>query len=108
MAFTIWRHCASCPCGSVAPVTRCDCAIVSHFLESFRDDEFLKGRADFGYGGESGGVGAGEATEGDVDRLLLRLLWFAVFDQAGRNEAGGDGRIAGTVCEVFAVDGEVE
>ena len=68
----------------------------------------MKCRADFGDGGESGGVGAGEATEGNVDALLLRLLWFAVLDQSRWYEAGGDGRIAGTIGVVFAVDGEIE
>ena len=68
----------------------------------------MKCRADFSYGGESGGVGAGEATESDVHALLLRLLWLAVLDQSRWYETGCNGRIAGTIGEVFAVDGKVE
>ena len=68
----------------------------------------MDGRADFSDGGESGLVGTGETTEGDVDALLLRLLWLAVFDQAGGYETGGDGRIAGAIGVVFAVNGEVQ
>ena len=68
----------------------------------------MKGRADFRDGGEGRFVGAGEATEGDVHALLLRLLWLAVFDQSRWYEAGGDGRIRRSVGVVFAIDGEVE
>ncbi len=62
-------------------------------LKPFRDNEFLKGRADFSYGGESGGVCTGEGAESDIHRLLLRLLWFAVLDQSGWDKTGSDGRI---------------
>jgi len=68
----------------------------------------LKCRADFSYGGEGWFVRTGEATEGDVDRLLLRLLWLTVFDQSRWYETGSDGRIAGTIGEILSVYGEVE
>lgn len=68
----------------------------------------MKCRADFGDGGEGGFVGAGEAAEGEVNGLLLRLLWLAVFDQTRGDETSGDGRIWRAVCVVFAIDGEVQ
>ena len=68
----------------------------------------MKGRADFGNGGEGRGIGAGEATEGEVHAMLLRLLWLAVFDKSRGDESSGYGRIAGTIGEVLARYGEVE
>ena len=68
----------------------------------------MKSRADFGDGGKGGFVGAGEATEREADAMLLRLLWLAVFDKSRGDESSGYGRIAGTIGEVLARDGEVE
>jgi len=67
----------------------------------------LKRRADFGNGGEGWLVGTGEATERKT--FCARVVHFDIIAlDAGRDEAGGDGRIAGAVGVVFAVDGEVE
>ena len=67
----------------------------------------MKSRADFGNGGEGGFVGAGEATEREADAMLRRLLDLIAFN-AGWDESSGDGRIAGTIGEILARDGEVE
>lgn len=67
----------------------------------------MESRRDFSDGGECGGVGAGEATKGDVDALLLRLLDLIALD-AGWNETGGNAGVGGAVGVVFSVDGEVQ
>ena len=67
----------------------------------------MKSRADFGNGGKGGFVGAGEATEREADAMLRCLLDFIAFN-AGWDESSGDGRIAGTIGEILARDGQVE